>query len=216
MNKLAIPYDALVFVGDGRKALFLRNDVDEEFPNLKTEQVFADENPPTHEQGADKPGTAFGRAGAHRRSSVEQTDWHHLEEHRFVERVAAALENVVRSRAVPVACHCRTAAHAGRLQFRRSRRTCSDSRAKRVTFVRYCADADVAAPGGLAACELAPGGGNGTLGCRGAPSDATKERNTELFFSASWPAAMTMSTCSGGSLNEVSTALSAAARCGSS
>ena len=38
MNKLAIPYDALVFVGDGRKALFLRNDVDEEFPNLKTEQ----------------------------------------------------------------------------------------------------------------------------------------------------------------------------------
>jgi hypothetical protein len=31
VNKLAIPYDALVFVGDGRKALFLRNDVDEEF-----------------------------------------------------------------------------------------------------------------------------------------------------------------------------------------
>ena len=37
--------------------------------------------------------------------------------------------------------------------------------------------------------------GNGTLGGRGAPpSEATKERNTELLFSASWPAAMTMST----------------------
>jgi protein required for attachment to host cells len=97
VNKLAIPHDAIVFVGDGRKALFLRNDGDEKFPNLKTEQVFADENPPTHEQGTDKPGSAFARASTHRRSSVEQTDWHHLEEHRFVERVAAALESVVRS-----------------------------------------------------------------------------------------------------------------------
>ena len=108
MNKLAIPHDALIFVGDGRKALFLRNDGDEKFPNLKTEQVFGDENPSTHEQGADKPGSAFARAGAHRRSSVDQTDWHHLEEHRFVGRVAAALESVIRSGTVParvsVAC----------------------------------------------------------------------------------------------------------------
>jgi protein required for attachment to host cells len=29
-----IPHGAIVFVGDGRKALFLRNDGDEEFPNL--------------------------------------------------------------------------------------------------------------------------------------------------------------------------------------
>jgi len=31
MNKLKIPHHALVFVGDGRKALFLRNDGDEKF-----------------------------------------------------------------------------------------------------------------------------------------------------------------------------------------
>ena len=37
MTKLKIPHNALIFVGDGRKALFLRNDGDEEFPNLKTE-----------------------------------------------------------------------------------------------------------------------------------------------------------------------------------
>jgi protein required for attachment to host cells len=101
VNKLAIPHNAIVFVGDGRKALLLRNDGDEKFPNLKTEQVFAEENPPTHEQGADKPGSTFARANTTRRSSVAQTDWHQIEEHRFVERVAAALEKIVRSRAVP-------------------------------------------------------------------------------------------------------------------
>jgi protein required for attachment to host cells len=38
VNKLAIPHGAVIFVGDGRKALFLRNDGDQKFPNLKTEQ----------------------------------------------------------------------------------------------------------------------------------------------------------------------------------
>jgi protein required for attachment to host cells len=99
MTKL--PHDALVFVGDGRKALFLRNVGDEKFPDLRTVQVFADENPPTHEQGSDRPGRGVESGGTHRRSSVQQTDWHHLEEHRFVERVAAALEDVVRKRDVP-------------------------------------------------------------------------------------------------------------------
>ena len=101
MKKLAIPHDAIVFVGDGRKALFLRNEGDEKFPNLKTEQVFAEDNPPTHEQGSDRPGRAFARANTHRRSAVGETDWHHLEEDRFVGRVAAALEHLVRERRVP-------------------------------------------------------------------------------------------------------------------
>ena len=99
MTKL--PHDALVFIGDGRKALFLRNVGDEKFPDLRTERVFAEENPPTHEQGTDRPGRGYAHAFAHRRGSMEQTDWHHIEEHRFVERVAAALENVVRTRDVP-------------------------------------------------------------------------------------------------------------------
>ena len=34
MAKLNIPHDAFVFVGDGRKALFLRNEGDEKFLNL--------------------------------------------------------------------------------------------------------------------------------------------------------------------------------------
>lgn len=99
MTKL--PHDALVFVGDGRKALFLRNAGDATTPDLRTERVFAEENPPTHEQGTDRPGRGAESAGTHRRTSMDQTDWHHLEEHRFVARVAKALEDVVRKGHVP-------------------------------------------------------------------------------------------------------------------
>jgi protein required for attachment to host cells len=97
MTKLRIPHDAFVFVGDGRKALFLRNEGDEEFPNLKMERVFVDENPPTREQGTDRPGRAFKRAGTNRRSGMEMTDWHEIEEHRFAQCVAAAMERLVRA-----------------------------------------------------------------------------------------------------------------------
>jgi protein required for attachment to host cells len=99
MTKL--PHDALVFIGDGRKALFLRNAGDEKVLDLRTERVFAEDNPPTHEQGTDKPGRTFARAGAHRRGAVQQTDWHHLEEKRFADSVAAALASVVRQSHVP-------------------------------------------------------------------------------------------------------------------
>jgi protein required for attachment to host cells len=101
MNKLAIAHDAFVFVGDGRKALFLRNAGDEKFPNLVTERVFADENPPTREQGADRPGRAFMSAHASGRSAMETTDWHEIEERRFAQRVSAALERLVRERGAP-------------------------------------------------------------------------------------------------------------------
>ena len=100
MTKLKIPHDAYVFVGDGHKALVLRNEGDEKFPNLKTEQVFVDQkNPSTHEQGSDRPGSSHSSLGP-RRSSVSQTDWHDLEEHRFAHDVAATLEKIVRERKV--------------------------------------------------------------------------------------------------------------------
>ena len=94
MNKLKIPHNAYVFVGDGRKALFLRNDGDEKFPNLKTEKVFEDENPSSHEQGTERPGH-IGKGS--QRSAVEPTDWHDIEEHRFARKVAAAMEQVIRA-----------------------------------------------------------------------------------------------------------------------
>lgn len=98
MSKIEIPHDAFVFVGDGRKALFLRNDGDAKFPNLRTQNVFEDRNPPTHEQGTDRPGRAFSSNG--RRSAMDQTDWHDLEEKQFAREVAAALETIVRDRGV--------------------------------------------------------------------------------------------------------------------
>jgi protein required for attachment to host cells len=113
MSEIRMPHDALVMVGDGRKALFLRNHGDEKFPDLRVERVFADVNPPTHEQGTDKPGRAYSSAGSGRRSGVEGTDWHDIEEHKFARDVAAALERLVRDskiKAIIIACPPRTLA----------------------------------------------------------------------------------------------------------
>jgi protein required for attachment to host cells len=100
MTKPNIPHNAYVFIGDGHKALVLRNDGNAQFPNLKTERVFVDQkNPSTHEQGTDRPGRSFSSVG-HGRSSVSQTDWHDLEEHRFAHEAAAVLEKIVRERKV--------------------------------------------------------------------------------------------------------------------
>ncbi len=98
MSKLSIPHDALIFIGDGRKALFLRNAGDEKYLKLTAEQVFVDKNPPTHDQGTDRPGRAFKRAHTNLRSGMEGTDWHELEEHRFAQRVAAEMEKLVHER----------------------------------------------------------------------------------------------------------------------
>jgi protein required for attachment to host cells len=101
MRKRTIPHNAIVFVGDGCKALFLRNEGDEKFTNFVTEDVFVDENPMTRDQGSDKPGRAFAYAHTTRRSAMEPTDWHGIEEHRFAARVSEALERLVRERGAP-------------------------------------------------------------------------------------------------------------------
>jgi protein required for attachment to host cells len=101
MSKLRIPQNAFVFVGDGRRALFLRNVGDEKFPNLKVERVLTHANPSTHEQGSDRAGRAFAGAGNPRRSAMAQSDWHDIEEHKFAREVADALEAVVRKNRAP-------------------------------------------------------------------------------------------------------------------
>ncbi|HKN28384.1 MAG TPA: host attachment protein [Roseiarcus sp.] len=53
------------------------------------------------DQGSDKPGRGFASAHATRRSAMEPTDWHDIEEHRFAERVSEALERLVRARGAP-------------------------------------------------------------------------------------------------------------------
>jgi len=90
MTHTRIPRDALVFVGDGAKALFLRNKGDAELVNLVVERIFEQDNPATRDQGTDRPGRSFASTGTHR-SAMEQTDWHQLAEDRFIGDVADAL-----------------------------------------------------------------------------------------------------------------------------
>jgi protein required for attachment to host cells len=118
VNKFSVPHDGFVFVGDGRKALFLRNEGDEKFANFVTVNVMADENPLSRDQGTDRPGRAFQSAHSSSRSAVEMTDWHELEETRFAQRAAAALESVMRERATPavvIAAPARTLAELRRV-----------------------------------------------------------------------------------------------------
>jgi protein required for attachment to host cells len=90
MHKTSIPHDALVLVGDGARAAFFRNTGSIQKPALVVETVFQQENPPTREQGTDRPGRVYASVGA-LRSAVEQTDWHQLAEDRFAVEIADAL-----------------------------------------------------------------------------------------------------------------------------
>jgi len=83
-----------VVVCDGTKALLLENVGDEKFPNLKTQNVYEQEDPKTHEQGTDAPGRAFSSVGS-ARSSMEQTDWHMQTEERFLRTLAGRLDHAV-------------------------------------------------------------------------------------------------------------------------
>ena len=95
MSGLKIEHGAWVMVGDGEKALFLRNEGDAAYPNLEVINVWQKDNPPTSAQGADRPGRSFASVGS-RRSALEQTDWHRLEKHRFAAEIAHALHEAAR------------------------------------------------------------------------------------------------------------------------
>jgi protein required for attachment to host cells len=93
-HKLA--HGAWVFVGDGQKALFLINEGDEKFPNLRRLSVEEHRDPPSREQGSDAPGRAFSSVGEIR-SAMGQTDWHELEKERFAATIAARINKAAQS-----------------------------------------------------------------------------------------------------------------------
>ena len=66
-----------VVVADGEKALFLENRGDGLHPDFEVVREFAEENPPTREQGSDRPGRFNDGPSAHR-SAVADTDWHKI------------------------------------------------------------------------------------------------------------------------------------------
>jgi protein required for attachment to host cells len=96
MSKLKLHPGEWVVVCDGAKALVLENVGDEMFPNLKTREVYQQEDPATHEQGTDAPGRSFQSAGK-MRSAMEQTDWHEQGERRFLQKLATRLDAAVRA-----------------------------------------------------------------------------------------------------------------------
>ncbi|WMS45112.1 host attachment family protein [Acuticoccus sp. MNP-M23] len=85
-----IPANAWVMVGDGEKALFLKNEGDEKFPSLVVVREMTQDNPPTHEQGTDAPGRGSDGPSGHK-SAFEETDWHRLEKERFAKEIAERL-----------------------------------------------------------------------------------------------------------------------------
>jgi protein required for attachment to host cells len=86
-----IPHDALVLIGDGRKALFLRNKGAPARLRFEVEDVFEQDNPSTSEQGTDQPGRAVTGVGTARNGAIEGTDWHRLAEERFAVEIADTL-----------------------------------------------------------------------------------------------------------------------------
>ncbi len=85
-----IPYNALVLVGDGVRALFFRNSGTPMSPKLAVEKQLEQVNPPNREQGTDRPTRGpkgFGSA----RGNIEPSDWHQLNEERFATEIAEQL-----------------------------------------------------------------------------------------------------------------------------
>jgi len=86
-----IPHNSVVLVADGRKMLFLRNEGDNEFPNLIVESAQEQDNPATRDQATDSAGRASSPQGGVQ-SSVEPTDFHQIEEDRFAADAAEFLK----------------------------------------------------------------------------------------------------------------------------
>jgi protein required for attachment to host cells len=91
---MKLEHDLWVLVADGEKTLFLRNEGDALYPNLQVVLEMHHENPPTHDQGTDRPGRVNDAFGGHR-SAVADTDWHQIEKERFADEIAERLYKLV-------------------------------------------------------------------------------------------------------------------------
>jgi protein required for attachment to host cells len=98
MQEIWIAHDTWILVGDGRKALVLRNAGTPQQPSLQLVDVLRDDtNPPTRDQGTDRPGRVTQRT-VRQRSAVEQTDWHEIAEEKFAATVASHLATAARQK----------------------------------------------------------------------------------------------------------------------
>ncbi|PVB61539.1 host attachment family protein [Labrenzia sp. 011] len=87
---IRLKHGGWVVVADGAKALFLRNEGDEKFPNLEIFRKEEQDNPPSRDQCTDRPGRKSDGPQGHR-SAVAETDWHQLAEDNFASDLADIL-----------------------------------------------------------------------------------------------------------------------------
>jgi protein required for attachment to host cells len=85
-----------VVVCDGRKAVILQNAGDRQFPNLRMVETREQSDPPTHDQGTDRPGRVHPSVGT-ARSSVQQTNWHDDAEKAFLNGLASHLDSALQA-----------------------------------------------------------------------------------------------------------------------
>ena len=90
MSNITIPHDAWVIVADGEKALFMRNEGDDEHIYLDVFREEEIDNPPNREQAANRRGRQSDSTGA-RRYAYEDTDWKQLGKDRFAKDLAEIL-----------------------------------------------------------------------------------------------------------------------------
>jgi protein required for attachment to host cells len=86
----------LILVVDGGKMLIFRNDGDERYAVLSTQEHAETVNPRTSEQGSDAPGRSFSSTDE-RRSAYGDTDWHHQALEKFATDAAERLRRVAES-----------------------------------------------------------------------------------------------------------------------
>jgi protein required for attachment to host cells len=91
---MPLPHNALVLVADGRKMLFFRNRGDENQIDLRTEAHDQREDRKDRDYHTDAPGTQGQRWGDGR-PAMEETDWHQLEEDRWIKDAADELKKRV-------------------------------------------------------------------------------------------------------------------------
>ena len=95
MATLKVHYGTWVLVGDGKKALFLHNEGDEEILNLRRLDVERHDNPATRDQGTDAPGRSHSPSGVGG-GAMGGTDFHQREEDRFAAHVAERINVAAR------------------------------------------------------------------------------------------------------------------------
>ena len=92
MADFKIEHETWVVVADSEKALFLRNEGDDEYLHLEVVREMEQDNPPNREQAANRRGrfNDAGAGGAHR-SAVDDTDWHRMAKEQFAKDISEKL-----------------------------------------------------------------------------------------------------------------------------